>query len=495
MVVVIGPKGIGKSGTEFISHRQKETLDALKIGEIDCVRVSQKLPVDQIVAYGLKDGFLQEGLKKFPDPRKLWEVPIEVLLLPQVLQRLNDEHSLLLAPYMLNSSDLITKLGYNVRILDEGFNQKNVHPRTAPFHGETLKHLLLSVKVETLLNWFNRDWLSIWRANTPGRTHQYILDGTRIEIPAHLAKKYQNSGCVENEDGTLSYGYKAVWLQEIIDHKGVIVAMTIVPIQVHDLKAARGLIDEFPFEEGATLIADRGFIDGAWITHLKRDRKIDLFIPLKHNMEATQAAIAMADHRELWKPHPTREKQQIAEFSAKDGGLFWRDCPVLTSGVLARWTKRDGTPDEVLFVTTKEGQNGKKILSTYDQRAEIEESHRQMKENQGLEKLPSKKFVHVVFRIIMGVIGFNLLNLFLNSEGCESFEEFSLKTLRQKRVEEENPKVILYTEKTFAVLNLLEFLPLILTLEKAAQRKLAKLFKNLNLRPATGPPKNRLRAV
>ena len=484
MVGVIGPEGIGKLGGRFVAHDQKRTLDALEKGEIDCVRVSQRLPIDQIVAYGLKDGFLQTGLKTFPDPRKLWEVPVDVLLLPQVLQRLNDEHSLLLAPYMLNSSELITKLGYNVRVLEEGFNQKNVYPRSAPFHGETLKHLLLSVKAEKLLEWFNRDWLSIWQANAPGRTGQYILDGTRIEVPAHLSKKYQGSGCVENEDGSLSYGYKAVWLQEIIDHKGVIVAMTIVPIQVHDLKAARSLIDEFPFEESSSLIADRGFIDGAWITHLKRDRKIDLFIPLKHNMEATQAAIAQADYRGLWKAHPTREKQQIAEFNAREGGLFWRDCPVLTHGVLARWTKRDGTTDEVLFVTTKEGQTGKKILATYDQRAEIEESHRQLKENQGLEKLPSKKFVHVVFRVLMCVIGFNLMNLFLNSEDCKDFEAFSLKSLRQKRMEEENPKVILYTEKTFAVMRLLEFLPLILNLEKSAQEKLSRLFKNIAITPA-----------
>lgn len=481
---MIGPKGIGKFETVFISHRQKETLDALEKGEIESIRVSQKLPVDRIVSFGLREGFLQDGFKKFPDPRKSWEVPIEVLLLPQILQCLHDEHSLLLAPYMLNSSDLITKLGYNIRILTDGFNRKNTYPRQTAFHGETLKHLLLKAKAGSLIHWFNQDWLPIWRANSPGRTHQYILDGTRIEVPAHLAKKYQGSGCVENEDGTYSYGYKAVWLQEIIDQKGVIVSLKIVPIQVHDLQAARELIDEFPFEKNAVLIADRGFIDAEWITHLKRDRLIDVFIPLRHNMQATQAAIAMADHRGLWKKHPTREKQTVADFTSEDGGLFWKECPVLKTGVLARWMKKDGTPDEVLFVTTKEGQNGAKILATYDQRAEIEESHRQMKENQGLETLPSKKFVQVVFRIIMGVIGFNLMNLFLNSENCKTFDEFSLKTLRQKRMEEENPKVIVYTEKTFAILRFLEFLPLILELEESVRRKLSRLFKNLNLSPA-----------
>jgi Transposase DDE domain len=481
---VIGPKGVGKIGTAFIAHRQKETLDSLQKGEIESIRVSQKLPVDQIAAFALGEGFLQAGLKKFPDPRSQWEVPIEVLLLPQILQRLNDEHSLLLAPYMLNSADLVMKLGYNVRILTEGFNKKNVYPRETPFHGETLKHLLLGMKPEQLIKWFNSDWLPIWRENSPGRTQQYILDGTKIEVPGHLAKKYKNCGCVENPDGTFSYGYKAVWLQEIIDRKGVIVSMKIVPIQVHDLQAARGLIDEFPFEEGATLIADRGFIDGKWITHLKQDRKVDLFIPLKRNMDATQAAIAQADHRGLWKNHPTREKQKIAEFTSKDGGLFWKECPVLSTGVLARWTQKDGAPAEVLFVTTKEKQTGKSILAVYDQRAEIEESHRQLKENQGIEKLPSKKFVHVVFRIIMGVIGFNLMNLFLNSENCATFEEFSLKTLRQKRMQEENPKVIVYAKETFAILRLMEFLPLILHLEDGVRKKLSRLFKNLDLSPA-----------
>ncbi len=483
---MIGPKGIGRCGTVYLSHRQTETLDALKKGEIENVRVSQRLPVDQIVAFALKEGFLQKGLQAFPDPRKLWEIPIEVLLLPQILQRLNDEHSLLLAPYLLNSADLITQLGYNVRVLDEGFNKKNTYPRKAPFHGETLKHLLLGVKPDGLVEWFNQAWLPIWRSQAPGRSGQYILDGTRIEIPAHLANKFQGAGCVQNKDGTYSYGYKAVWLQEIIDHKGVIVSLKIVPIQVHDLEAARGLIDAFAFEAGSTLIADRGFIDGEWITHLKRDRKLDLFIPLKRNMQATQAAISMADHRGLWKAHPMREKQQVAEFTSEDGGLFWKECPVLTTGVLVRWMKKDGASDEVLFVTTKERQTGKQILATYDQRAEIEESHRQMKENQGLETLPSKKFVQVVFRILMGVIGFNLMNLFLNSENCQTFEEFSLKTLRQKRVEEDNPKVLVYTRQTFAVFRLMELLPLMLELSDPVRRKLSRLFKNLNLSPAPG---------
>ena len=92
------PDGVGYPQPQFITHSQSETLDALEKGEIESVRVSQKLPVDQIVYFGLTEGFLQAGLKQFPDPRKTWDAPIEILLLPQILQRLNDEHSLFLAP-------------------------------------------------------------------------------------------------------------------------------------------------------------------------------------------------------------------------------------------------------------------------------------------------------------------------------------------------------------------------------------------------------------
>ena len=65
---------------------------------------------------------------------------------------------------------------------------------------------------------------------------------------------------------------------------------------------------------------DRGFIDGEWITHLKRDRGIDVCIPLRHNMEITQAAISTADSQNAWQPHPTRQGQNI--FEIKQGDLF-----------------------------------------------------------------------------------------------------------------------------------------------------------------------------
>ena len=108
-----------------ISHKQKETFANLKAGEIDDLRVSNQLPIDDIVKSGFERRFVKRRIEKFSRPKKSFDIPIEVLLLPQVLQRLDDEHSLLLAPYILNSADLMTELGYSEKVIEEGFNTKN----------------------------------------------------------------------------------------------------------------------------------------------------------------------------------------------------------------------------------------------------------------------------------------------------------------------------------------------------------------------------------
>lgn len=460
-------------------HRQQETIDRLKSGDITDISGSFKRPADAIVMHALNLGFLHEGFKSFPDPRSKFSVPMDAILLSQILRSLNDQHSFLLAPYMLNNADVMTTLGYNIKTLEDGFNEQNIHPREAAFNGETLKHILLKMRPDSIVNWFNQKMLPHWRNQAPGRTQQYILDGTKILVPSHLKDKFQNCGMVSDNDGNVEYGYKVVFLYEIIDRKGMIVSMKIGPIQTHDIVLGRELVEDFPFEKGACLIMDRGFIDGSWISELKLQRQVDVVIPLRHNMQLTEAAIAQADARDAWEPHPTREGQWCYELEAQD--LFWSECQVLRSGVLVRWQQKNGESSEVLFVTTNRNIKGKNILEVYDQRAEIEESHRQMKCFQGLEKLLSKKFVNVVFRLVIGVVGYNLFNLFLNSENCDTFEEYSLKTLRQKPVVEKNPKLIIYADDCFAVIRILELLPMILNLKKRVREKLANLFRALQL--------------
>jgi hypothetical protein len=40
-------------------------------------------------------------------------------------------------------------------------------------------------------------------------------------VPRHWYKDFEGAGLVKNKEGEISSGYKAVWIQEIIDRKGV----------------------------------------------------------------------------------------------------------------------------------------------------------------------------------------------------------------------------------------------------------------------------------
>ena len=472
------------SDVPIIRHSQKETIESLKEGDIEDLRMSCKLPVDHIANYGLETGLLQEGLKCFPDPRKRAEIPIEVLLLPQIIQRLNDEHSLVTAPYMLNSAELIMRLGYSAKVLREGFNNRNRHPRETPFHGETLKHILLSVQAEDLVNWFNEKWSPLLKEQAVGDVRHYVMDGMKIHVPPHLYKKFEGAGCVDDGTGNYEYGYKVVWIYEIIDRKGIIRGMEFASINVHDLKLGKRVVENFAFAEKSLLLMDRGFFDGKWITSLKRERGIDVCLPLKSNMFLSELAVHNTVSEKEWRDHPTREGQRIRR--PADDELHWDHCPVFESGVLVNFKKRDGKDGNIVILDTREGMTPERLLETYDLRSEIEECHRQLKCFQGLEKLPSKKYPQVVFRVIMGTLAYNLFNLFLNSQKCDSLKDYTLKLYRQKRRRqtEENPDVIIYTKGTFGVMRMWDFLQLILGLSKNVQKKLQTAIDNLSHGPS-----------
>ena len=304
----------------ILKHSQDEVVAALEKGEITDVCVSCKKTVDHIVNYGLKEGFIQEGLKSFPDPRKRYEVPIEVLLLPQIIQRLHNEHSLLTAPHMLNSAELMVRLGYSADILTEGFNDRNKYPREAPFNGETLKHVLLGIRPQQIIDWYNEKWSPLMKAHARGDVRQYVMDGMKIHVPPHLYKKFEEAGVVKNSDGDCEYGYKVVWIYELIDKKGIIRGMKFAPINTHDVVLGKELVEEFDFPENSLLTMDRGFIDGEWISYLKQDRGIDVCIPLRRNMFLSELARDNQVPERDWRKHPTRTGQMIRELSKDELG-------------------------------------------------------------------------------------------------------------------------------------------------------------------------------
>ena len=140
---------------QFIKRDDESTMEEFSAGSFTDIQMSIESPVEEIINYGFEKHILNEILLSFPDPRKSFDVPINVVLLPQILQRLNNEAGQVSAPYLLNDAKLMAQLGYNSKKLEKGFNDEAQSPRKTRFHGEVLNHILNSVTPDKLINWYS----------------------------------------------------------------------------------------------------------------------------------------------------------------------------------------------------------------------------------------------------------------------------------------------------------------------------------------------------
>ena len=69
----------------------------------------------------------------------------------------------------------------------------------------------------------------------------------------------------------------------------------------------------------------------------------------------------------------------------------------------------------------------------------------------------------------MGLIGYNLFNIFLNFHDCKDFKTYSLNTWRQRIKSDPNPNVLIYTGNTYAIMRTLDLILLLIDLLKRVQ--------------------------
>jgi hypothetical protein len=74
-------------------------------------------------------------------------------------------------------------------------------------------------------------------------------------------------------------------LRTLRDRAGLLRQGALSPIQVHDVALCRPLLEPPPvWRAGDLLLAERGFLDGATLSPMKRTRRVDVITPLKANM-------------------------------------------------------------------------------------------------------------------------------------------------------------------------------------------------------------------
>src|SRR5215469_6903459 len=116
-------------------------------------------------------------------------------------------------------------------------------------------------------------------------------------------------------------------------------------MQVHDVTLCRPLLEQAAvLRAGDWLLEDRGFLDGALLAHLKRQRRVDVIMPLKANMLAPQEAIPLADMADRWESHPSRAGQRMA--LGRGVEHRWAECEgPLNAWVIRFWNKKKKRTD------------------------------------------------------------------------------------------------------------------------------------------------------
>jgi hypothetical protein len=327
---------------------------------------------------------------------------------------------------------------------------------------------------EQLVGWYNQQvgvsLLQYARLGKGRRLH--ILDTTHIEVALETGT-YEGSGVVKNADGTLSRGYKLATLRTLLDSAGLLTQVALSAIQVHDLALCRPLLAEAPvLRAGDLLLEDRGFLDGATVSDLKRTRRVDVIIPLKANMLATQEAIALAEMADQWHAHPTRAEQRIALVRGVEHR--WTECAVpLNACVIRFWNKKKKCTDHIVLVTTDLKLNAPWIVRHYEERPEIEQDYEQMKSGGWqLQKLSSTRYSEIVFYVLTVVLSYSLYHLFTNTQRGARFADKTRQALAFEQLRTQRTHIIMYAGGHFEIFETLRFVQMVLQLSPPVQERL-----------------------
>lgn len=495
---------------------------AIELGEIAHIETASEELTDEFLLFAIESGLLKRWAGAFPDPRNAPEIPMEVIVSAHIAARFAGLYSLRKAGYVLRSARVLGALGYSVEVIapDRGLSVRGTSDDKL-LSGDVVRKLLgqmeqqadlsqpaqrlpqetnVAVKVrerasrravkqaiddaeaearayqvaEQLVGWYNQhvgvSMLQYARLGRGRRLH--ILDTTHVEVALETGT-YECSGVVKNEDGTRSRGYKLATLRTLLDRTGLLTQMAMSAIQVHDMALCRPLLEEAPvLRAGDLLLEDRGFIDGATLSALKRQRQVDVIIPLKANMLATQEARQLAELANTWQPHPARADQTIALVRGVEH--MWTACEVpLNACVIRFWHKKKKCTDHIVLITTDLKLSASWIVRHYEERPEIEQDYEQMKSGGWqLKKLSSTRYSEIVFYVLTVVLSYSLYHLFTNIQAGVRFADKTRQALAFEQLRTQRTHIIVYAGGFFEIFETLSFAHFILQLPAAAQDQL-----------------------
>ena len=287
---------------------------------------------------------------------------------------------------------------------------------------------------------------------------------------------------VKNEAGTRSRGYKLATLRTLLDSAGLRTHVALAAIQVHDMAWCRPWLAEAPvLRAGDLLLEDRGFLDGATVSPVKRQRQVDVIIPLKAKRLATPEAIPRAAMADQWAAHPSRAEQRMAW--GHGVAHRWPECAVsLNAWVMRFWNTKKKCTDPIVLVTTDRKLNAPGMVRHDEERPEIAQDDEQLKSGGWqLQKRSATRYSAIVFDVLTVVLSSSLSQLCANTTRGARLADKTRQALAFEPLRPQRTHVMVYAGGHFELFETLRFVQMVWPLSPPVQERLRTwLVEHLN---------------
>jgi len=524
-------------------------VEAFRHGEFDYLEGAGEVSETDFFRAMTGPKVLQKLADTYPSPHKKHDVPLWVYIASDISMRFHGVHRFHAFPYVVRSGGMIQAFGPamghkvmhpqtgDVSLCCEGFNDKNDYDRQTPCDQDYLRKMARKTDAQALQSWFNRDVVGIFKQHHAFDCEGiFIGDGTYLFVPDN--SNYQGSSVllfdehnhpVESRNLTAQQRARCVFrrcykLVSLIhtNRAGeffLYAGLEVTAGKDHENPILFRLVEQFIEFHGRgvlkRLIVDRGFIDGPAIGRCKKEWKIDVLIPAKHNMDIYQDVVSLAvsgalSFQPLRPPPPQRKpapinrperigkreearQRTVARLKAKTqaetsnppaaqivirsevatvaGLKTFSTCAVPLNAIVNREIYADGHHDYWVLLDTAPVHDPTRGRQDYALRTAIEERHRQLKCFSDLEAFSSRAFNLIVNQVVFVLLTYSLLQWYLVRTARKQLNS-KTRTRILELLRPTTTVILIYYQNYVACLSPLKHQELVLTLNEQARKKI-----------------------
>ena len=235
------------------------------------------------------------------------------------------------------------------------------------------------------------------------------------------------------------------------------------------------------------LVVDRGYIQGAFVTEMKRHYNIDILVPLKSSMSDYRDAITIAEKTAHWQVVDEVLNAEQAPIEKVEAVIIpqmtlWEQCQVPLNVMVAKVStvslSEGHQTHYYVLASTKRFTQPRYMYQRYQMRVQIEERFKQLKHNWNITDFPSPHPALMESHVAFTLLTYSLMQLYLTQASWQEKNKKVIDTLREdERIGKD--AVIVYANAHYAILNLDDYTLKVIQLEGDAKLRMeALLIKN-----------------